>query len=159
MRKYVLPVLVVGVVFAFSMARAQQQKQPQKKKIVHKGKAFLADGKTGAGTTVSKAAFDSLIAYPLIARDTQGIDHKVLNFSFSYAERGLFEDSTGKLKIMTDYYATESEKGKLPEFWLKSIRERSKGGDTAYFDLIISNYTDTGKSYFYAEPIKLVITD
>ena len=158
MRKYVLPILVLGIVLAFSLVHAQQK--PLKKKIVHKGKAFLADGKTGAGTTViSKVAFDSLIAYPLIARDTLGRDHKVLNFSFSYAERGLFEDSTGKLKIMTDYYATESEQGKLPEFWLKNIRERSKGGDTAYFDLIIANYTDTGRSFFYVEPIKLIITE
>lgn len=157
MRKYVLPVLVAGVVFAGSLVQAQQ-KSPQKKKIVHKGKACLADGKTGTGA-ISKAAFDSLVAYPLIARDTQGREHKVLSYAFSYAERGLFEDSTGKLKIMTDYYATESEKGKLPEFWLKNIRERSKAGDTVYFDLIISNYTDTGRSYFYAEPFKLVITD
>ncbi len=100
-----------------------------------------------------------MIAYPLIAKDTQGVEHRVINFSFGYAERGLFEDSTGKLKIMTDYYATESEQGKLPEFWIKNIRERSKAGDTAYFDLIMANYTDTGKSYFYAEPIKLLITE
>lgn len=157
MRKYVLPVLVAGILLAGSLVQAQQ-KSPQKKKIVHKGKACLADGKTAAGT-ISKAAFDSLMAYPLIARDTQGREHKVISYSFSYAERGLFEDSTGKLKIMTDYYAIESERGTLPEFWLKNIKERSKGGDTAYFDLILSNYTDTGKSFFYAEPFKLVITD
>lgn len=158
MKKYALPVMLLGMVLAFSLVQGQQQKPQQKKKIVHKGKAFLADGKTATGT-ISKAAFDSLIALPLTARDTVGREHKVLNFSFSYVERGLYEDSTGKLKIMTDYYATESEKGVLPEFWLKNIRERSKAGDTAYFDEIISNYTDTGKVFFYAEPLKLVIID
>lgn len=158
MKKYALPVVLLGMVLAFSLVQGQQQKPQQKKKIIHKGKAFLADGRTATGT-ISKAAFDSLLAFPLIAKDTLGREHKVLNFSFGYAERGLFEDSTGKLKIMTDYFATESEHGTLPEFWLKNIRERSKAGDTAYFDEVISNYTDTGKVFFYAEPLKLVITD
>lgn len=156
MRKFVFPVMVLSIAGAFTLAQAQQQ-QP-KKKPVHKGKAFLADGKTNSGG-ISKAAFDSLMAYPLIAKDTLGREHKVLGYTFSYAERGLFEDSTGKLKIMTDYYGTETEKGLLPDYWLKTMRDRTKGGDTAYFDLIIANYTDTGKAFFYAEPFKIYLRD
>lgn len=165
MKKYVFPVIIAAMAGAFSLAQAQQrkaqptlQKAEPKKKIIHKGKAFLSDGKTGSGK-ISKKAFDSLIAYPLIAKDSLGREHKVIGYTFSYSERGLYEDSMGTPRIMADFYSTESEGGQLPDFWLQNIRERSKGGDTAYFDQVISKYTDTGKSFFYAEPIKLIITE
>ncbi len=165
MRKYVFPVIIIALAGAFSLAQAQQRKaQPslQKaeppKKITHKGKAFLSDGKTSSGT-INKRVFDSLIAYPLVAKDTLGREHQVIGYTFSYSERGLYEDSTGKLRIMADFYSTASENGKLPDFWLQNIRERSKGGDTAYFDQVISKYADTGKSFFYVQPLKLIITE
>lgn len=139
------------------MAFQAKKKPDGKKKIVHKGKTYLMNG-TGSGT-ISKRLFDSLINFNLMSRDTQNREHPVVQYTFTYAERGIFEDSTGKLKIMTDYYSVESDKGKLPEYWLRNIRERSKEGDTAMFFEVLSTYGDSLRTRFYTEPLKLIITE
>jgi hypothetical protein len=156
MKKYLIG-LFMGVTVLTAMAFQTQKKPEAKKKIVHKGKAFLYNG-MGSGK-ISKRMFDSLLNYNLIARDTQNREHPVTQFSFTYAERGVYEDSTGKPQIMTDYYSAESDKGRLPDFWRNSIKERTKQGDTAMFYEIISNYGDSAGTRFYAEPLKLIITD
>src|SRR6185312_4021812 len=89
---------------------------------------------------ISKHVFDSLIGYGLIAKDSANKEHPVVQYTFTYAERGAYEDSTGRLKIMTDYQTIESDKGKLPEFWTKLLKERTKGGDTATFTEITAVY-------------------
>src|SRR5690606_23156656 len=97
---------------------------------------YLAGGQVGSGT-VQLAVFDALVGEAPVARDSLGRICSIVKFDFTFAERGLFEDSTGRLTIMTDYYATQSEDGKLPEFWVKELRERAKVGDTLYFEDIL----------------------
>lgn len=156
MKKYLIGLIMTGVTFG-TLAFQVQKKPVEQKKIVHKGKTYLFNG-IGNGK-ISKKLLDSLLNYNLIARDTQNREHPVIQFTFTYAERGAYEDSTGKLRIMTDYYSIESEKGKLPDFWMRNLRERSKAGDTAIFSEVLSTYQDSLRTRFYTEPLKLIITD
>lgn len=156
MKKYLIGLIMTGIIFS-TLAFQMQKKPAEKKKIVHKGKTYLFNG-IGNGK-ISKKLLDSLLNYNLIARDTQNREHPVIQFTFTYAERGAYEDSTGKLRIMTDYYSIESEQGKLPDFWMRNFRERSKAGDTAIFSEVLSTYQDSLRTRFYAEPLKLIITD
>ena len=128
------------------------------KKIVHKGTTYLADGTINGGT-ISKRKFDSLIALPVISRDTSGVDRSVVEFVFSYAERALYEDSTGRPLVMTDHFSTPCPGGKLPDDWVKIIREKSKKGDTVYIEEVMAAYPDKLHTRFYTTPIKLVITE
>jgi hypothetical protein len=156
MKKYLIGLIMTGIVFC-TLAFQVQKKPVEKKKIVHKGKTYLFNG-MGSGK-ISKKMFDSLINYNLIARDSQNREHPVIQFTFTYAERGAYEDTTGKLRIMTDYNSIESEQGKLPDFWTRNLKERSKAGDTAIFSEVLSTYQDSLRTRFYAEPLKLIITD
>lgn len=156
MKKHVIGLSIISIVFGVLIAHAQ--KPGEKKKIVYKGTSYLFGGQYGNGR-ISKKAFDSLIGYGLVAKDTSGQLHPVSRFTFVYAERGAYEDSTGKLRIMADYYSVESDAGKLPEFWIKSLKERTKRGDTAFFSEIWAPYTDSAKAHFRAEPLRLIITD
>jgi hypothetical protein len=152
-------ILVGGLIFTVILSVLAVAQQPQKKgKTFYKGRTYLAGGVITNGT-ISKAQFDSLIAYPLLARDTSGKEHPVITYTFVYAERGVFEDSMGKMKIMTDYYSVESDKGQMPDVWVKNVRKRSKSGDTAYFNEVISTYADSVRTRFHSEPLKLIITE
>lgn len=156
MKKYLIGLIMTGIIFG-TLAFQVQKKPIEKKKVVHKGKTYLLNG-TGSGK-ISKKMFDSLISYNLIARDSQNREHPVIQFTFTYAERGAYEDTTGRLRIMTDYNSIESEQGKLPDFWMRNLKERSKAGDTAIFSEVLSTYQDSLRARFYAEPLKLIITD
>ena len=156
MRKYLLGTVFIGLVSFVFVTQAQQAKPA--KKVVYKGTTFLNDGATTNGK-ISKANFDAMLDKNLVAKDSNSVSHPVNFFVFMYAERGLFEDSTGKLKIMTDNYSLQCDNGKLPADWIKNIRQRSKAGDTAYFNNIRASYDQAGKYHFYAEPLKLIITD
>jgi hypothetical protein len=158
MRKYIIGLGIVGISFCMIIAQAQQVQKPQKKKVTFKGKTYLHGGAIGNGK-ISKRLFDSLLAYPPVAKDTGNTDRAVTQFTFSYAERGLYEDSTGRQRIMTEYYNTESINGRLPQEWISSIRAKSKAGDTVIIYDVMARYADTGNARFYAEPIKLVLTE
>lgn len=157
MKKYITGLGVIGISLCMLIAQAQKPQQKQKK-VTFKGKSYLYGGTISSGT-ISKKLFDSLIAYPLVAKDSSNTERPVMRFEFSYSERGVYEDSTGKLRIMTDHYNTESKEGKLPADWISSIRGRSKRGDTVVFFDILASFTDSLRTRFYSEPIKLIITD
>jgi hypothetical protein len=156
MKKYIIGLSIAGI--SLCMVVAQAQKPQQKKKVAFKGKTYLYGGSIGNGK-ISKKMFDSLIAYPPVAKDTNSIERSVTQFNFSYAERGLYEDSTGTLRIMTEYYNTESVNGKLPDDWVANMRTRSKGGDTVIIYDVMAKYSDSVNTRFYSEPIKLILTD
>lgn len=153
MKKYLIGCLLGGIIFS----TLAFQKPDDKKKIVHKGKAYLFNG-MGSGK-ISKQVFDSLLQYTLIAKDSQNREHPVLQYTFTYAERGVYEDSTGQMRIMTDYNSIESDNGKLPGYWITNLKKISKAGDTAIFSEIISTYGDPKRTRFYAQPLKLILTD
>src|SRR5690606_31392253 len=56
-----------------------------------------------SGGMISKKVFDSLLSQGLTAKDSTDSNYKVVEFTFGYGERNLYEDPNGKLVIMTDY--------------------------------------------------------
>lgn len=158
MKKRTLPVILL-LAFAGGLVAQTTKNQPkEKKKIVHRGSSYLAGGNIGSGT-ISKRVFDSLISLPLVAKDTMGYERQVVDFVFSFAERGLYEDSTGRPMIVTDYLSVNCPGGKLPEEWIKMLHDRSKRGDTVYVDEVMAIYPDKVQTRFYTTPIKLVIAE
>jgi len=133
-----------------------QQKSPHKP-VKLRGKSYLS-GTQISGGTVTRAALDTLLRLPLVVRDNTGKEFAVAAFYFTYMERGVFEDSTGHTRIMTDYLGAHSDKGKIPGDWRKSLQSHIKEGDTVLFS-DIAFYVDTGKNatLYYSTPIRLVI--
>lgn len=130
----------------------------QEKKVVYSGQSYMGDKQTQSGS-ISKQQFDALIKLPLMAKENSGKEWQVTDFSFTYAERAMYQDTLGNPFITTDYFSTNCPGGKLSDDWIKNITERSKPGDTAYFDRITTVDSTEGKArLFITEPIKLVIT-
>lgn len=149
-RKYTVPTLLLLAIATIVVA--------QQSKVSYSGQSYMGDKKTQSGA-ISKALFDSLIAQPLYSVDTNGNTYQASDFTFTYAERALYQDSMGYPLVTTDYFSTNSAAGRLDSFWLNHIRERSKPGDTAYFDnIVVIDSVSAKKAFFYTEPIRLVIT-
>lgn len=88
------------------------------------------------GGTLTKQTFDSLLGQGLTSRDSIGRSYLVNGFIFTYGERNLYEDSVGKLMVVTDYLPEYCYGDSLTTFLLNNIHNRSKSGDTVYFDNI-----------------------
>ena len=155
MKKYLGILLLGGCII--TLASFQQQK-PKDKKPTYRGKTFLAGGVYGNGKVPAKV-FDSLMKLPLVSVDSANISHPVTEFSFTYAERGAYEDSTGTLKIMTDYFSVSSEKGLLPDYYINSLKDRVKYGDTVYYNEVIGRFADSLGTKYMSAPIKIILTD
>lgn len=91
-----------------------------------------------SGGTIPKKVFDSLLRQGVTAKDSTGMIYKVAGFTFGYGERNLYEDSTGKLVILTDYVSEICMGDTLSTVFQNYVFKdnRTKGGDTAYFDNI-----------------------
>lgn len=138
----------------YAVAQGRKEKKPVK----FQGKSYLAGGQISRGS-IGMTLLDSLIGLPLVAKDSLGTERPVSGFFFTYIESGLYEDSTGHPVIMSDYWGTPSEQGRIPADWLKLLRPRIKAGDTVLYNQIVS-MSDTGKNarIIHTEPIRLVIT-
>lgn len=156
MKKYLIVSAVAGIMLLAGLGQAQQR--PSKEKVVFKGKTYLKGGQIGSGT-VSKKDLVSLLQDGPVVRDSLGKEHAVILFTFTYAERGVFEDSTGRPVIMTDYYSIESDNGKIPDGWFRLLQQRLKKGDTATFSNVLSFFDDQKRTRFHAEPLKLIVGD
>lgn len=134
------------------------QGQKEKKLVKFQGKSYLAGGQINTGS-ISMPLLDSLIRLPLVAKDSLGVERPVSSFYFLYIELGLYEDSTGQPVILSDYWGTNSDQGRIPDAWLKLLQPRIKVGDTVFYNQIVS-LSDTGKNahILHTEPIRLVIT-
>ncbi len=151
--------IAIGILCLVVFIASAQNRKPTIQPKDYKGKAYLAGGKINEGK-ISKAQFDSLILLPIEVIDSAGKKRKAINFTITYAERGLYEDSTGKRKIMADYYSIVAAGGTIPEQWLKGIVEITKHGDTATINNIEFKCADSTKApIYYAEPIKVIISN
>jgi len=90
------------------------------------------------GGLITKRTFDSLLKQGIKAKDSAGNYYQVTGFTFGYGERNLYEDSVGKLMIITDY-VTEYCSGDTLTASLQQMiftENRTKARDTAYIDRI-----------------------
>lgn len=77
-----------------------------------------------------KKSFDSLIALPLCAKDSNKNIVPIQSFEIIYAERGLYQDSAGLPIIFTDYSTFQCEGNTIPKSLASLFAERSYKGDT-----------------------------
>lgn len=146
-------VIVFLGIFAFLGVLAQDKKKekPKSKPIpVYLGKSNIDDG------FISENLFDSLISQGLTSRDSAGKVYKVNGFLLTYGERNLYEDSVGNLMVLTDLLTQPCDGDTLNTYVLDNITDRSKKGDTVYFDQITvtapEGYNANGK------PMRLILT-
>ncbi len=126
--------VLLSIVTATVWAQDKKNEKPAKPKVVpipvYLGYSNINDGK------IAEQIFDSLLAKGLKGRDSLGKAYNVTGFMFTYGERNLYEDSVGNPIIITDNLGEYCYGDTLSAFLLNNIRDRSKSGDTVYFDNI-----------------------
>ena len=85
-----------------------------------------------SGGSISKQEFDALLKQGV----KLGVEGKITGFNFSYAEHTMYEDSAGNPLRVTDYLVEHCMGDMLSQGISSSIYDRTKPGDTAYFDQI-----------------------
>jgi len=88
------------------------------------------------GGPIRKDDFNKLLKQGLTAHDSLGNKYKVIGFEFSYGEKSLYEDSIGNNIVVTDYLTEYCYGDTLTAGIAASIYDRTKAGDSAYFDKI-----------------------
>lgn len=117
------------------------------------------------GGPIKKDDFNRLLKQGLTSRDSLGNKYKVVGFDFNYAERELYEDSVGNLKVMVDLLYEHCPGDTITSNVSASIYERVKAGDTVYIDRVSvvrylsnkSNKTQADSSAIGAKGMKCVI--
>ena len=106
------------------------------------------------GGAISEREFDAIAPKGIRIKNPQGAF--IEGFSFTYGERNMYEDSAGNEKPVTEYLAEYCMGDTLSPIISHTIAERTKPGDTAYYDDIHIRMADgkpaVGKS------MKFVIT-
>lgn len=135
---------------------AQQQRAPLKE--ARHGQTYLSD-KTTANGSISVANFKQLIKEPVWVKDSAGNFYTVQSFTYTYAERGLYEDETGREFISTDYLSSHC-KDRVDTGMAKDMHFRAKPGDTAFIEQVMYALPakDGKAAITQAKGIKLVLT-
>lgn len=151
---------IFSLFIVFSYTWAQKVKSQVKAVAADKtttpvAKTFL--GSSGLqGGPITKANFDRYLKQGLTARDSAGSTFEVKEFMFSYAERNLYEDSVGKLMILTDFLSEFCPGDTVTTAVANNIYYKTKPGDTAYFDHIKVRVPSTGQ-IISSSPMKFVL--
>lgn len=134
-RIVLLFLLAAGPTLALQQALAQkaktrtQAKTPAKPVKIQEVNVTL--GQSGRdGGAVTKRDFDAFAKQGL----RLGSEGKITGFSFTYAERMLYEDSAGNPLLQTDYLVERCMGDVLSDGVRSTLFERTKPGDTAFFD-------------------------
>ena len=143
MRKFILlPAALITLCFICSVSAQRATKHSAKdthdtsatKKTPALPFVTVYLGNTGlSGGEIRKGQFDSAAKRGLILGGTEA-GGAIRSFSFMYAERGLFEDSVGNPLVLTDYLTEICDGPQLSAGIQSSIYERTKPGDTAFFN-------------------------
>ncbi len=108
------------------------------------------------GGTISKYMFDSLLKQGVSAKDSTGTPYPIDGFTFSYAERNLYEDSVGRLMMLTDYFSEFCPGDTVSLAIKRNIYYKTKAGDTAYFENVKVRTPQGGQ--VIAKPMRFVLT-
>jgi hypothetical protein len=135
MKRLIVPLLALTAV-GFSPATDDREIARRSSYISYLGCA-ITDSQA-----VDKNLFDNLVALPLCAKDSNMNYCKVQSFEVTYAERGLYQDSTGLPIVVTDYTQFTCKGDTIPKNWVDVFRQRSYRGDTIFFDKIIAKSPD-----------------
>lgn len=117
---------------AWAQNGKKQAKESPQQQAATSYTAYLGHS-TLSGGGIPKKVFDSLALQGITLSNA---DASVKGFSFSYAQRTLYEDSVGNPIILVDLLSEYCLGDSLSAAVRKTISERTKQGDTAYFDNI-----------------------
>ena len=145
--------ILYGALF-LNMALLLLSFSEQPVKLFYRYKAFFACTHTDS-VHIVKTDFDQMMNLPICAKDSTGKVMAIESFEITYAERGLYQDSTGLPIIFTDYTITECKGDSIPKAWRDNFLEAGHKGDTVSFDRIVVRGEDR-KPYF-CKRIKCVI--
>jgi hypothetical protein len=130
--------LLLGITaYSFILPDNKQQLEAQRSKYV----SYLGCEATDA-QPIPTQQFLSLIQKPLCVKDSAGRLCKVQQFELSYAERGLYQDSTGLPMVVTEYSGTNCKGDTIPKAWQLIFGERGYKGDTIIIDNVIATAPD-----------------
>lgn len=120
--------LAILVVCFFVFLHAQDRKAPRKKDLT--AYHIQLGNRTEDTSFVTKSQFDSLIENAVYLRDSLGHYYIATAFEVIYSEWGIFEDHTGREKIMTEYYSSNVLGSELPDYFKEQLKSSAKLGDT-----------------------------
>ena len=152
--------MLAGIALLFTTVYAQKRTHSRKPKstklIIHSKPVMEVVIGTSelSGGPVSKRDFDAFAPMGIRIKDPQGAF--IEGFSFTYAERNMYEDSVGNEKPMTDYLTEYCMGDTLSPIISHTIAQRTKPGDTAFYDDIHIRLPD-GKPAI-GKSMKFVIT-
>lgn len=146
MKRIVNTILIVGLMLVTIRlwAAAGNGEQKGKTPLAHKQPpvyTYLGNSVMNGGA-VPKATFDALLKQGLHAKDSLGGVCTIVSFDFNYVERNLYEDSAGKLMVVPDYLLEHCFGDTITKDIAASIYDRTKEGDTTYFDNIVVTRPD-----------------
>ncbi|MEO6832367.1 MAG: hypothetical protein ABI378_08135 [Chitinophagaceae bacterium] len=134
-------ILVVGSFALFGVAFAQSKGKKTNSKGLKKDSVSIykrpildvfLGGSELAGGDITKQEFDRLAPQGIRLKATNGA--VIDGFSFTYAERNLYEDSAANPIIVTDLLTEYCLGDSLSPIISKTIASRTKPGDTAVYD-------------------------
>jgi len=155
--------LVFSTVFIVSLY-AQEAKKNTDNKSGHKPKLIVYPVYLGRSNyqsgPISKRTFDSLMKQGLTSRDSLGNKYRVSEFAFNYAERNLYEDSSGEnMMWLTDYLLEYCIGDTLSSSISSNLYERTKAGDTIYIDHIaLAKMPVADSTQIFGKAMKFEIT-
>ncbi len=108
------------------------------------------------GGPIRRDEFNRLMKQGLTSRDSVGNKYKVVSFGFNYAERNLYEDSIGNLKVMTDFLYEFCPGDTVTQNISASIYERIKAGDTVFIERVtVVKYLTNKSNKVYADSLAI----
>lgn len=150
--KLSIPLLLAGLFVLFSA-------QTKKEHLEEDGYVLFSDGRYTDSISVEKFLIN--MGKPLSVVNNANDTYSVVNYRFSYAERGLYEDPTGKPFIDAEYL-TGFYESKMDTPMLMEMFRRAKPGDTAYIEevkYIVPAKTKGAKPFVYkSKPLKIFLT-
>lgn len=151
--KYSLPLLLcVGLV-----ANAQNNQSSKTKKNNYI--STLGENGYTNGDRISVSMLDSVLSLPVCIYDSAGVKFDPIGYEFMYAERGVYEDSTGKPIVMTDYLTINVMGSTIPAFFKEDLKPIYKAGDTLIFWRVMGNKIGAEERVtIQSTPIKLIIS-
>ncbi len=129
--------ILILLLATFAVAASAQTKDKEKKEVPKPKPIPVYLGHTDkSGGNISVNEFNTLVKQGLTSKDSLGREYRVDGFLLTYAERNLYEDSVGNPVWLTDFLSEICYGDSLSTFLKQNITERSKPGDTVYFDQI-----------------------
>lgn len=132
---------------------AAQDSDKNKKVVVGPPMALGNSGDTGS--TMTATLFNTIARQGLKVADPKYGGAVVTGFSFTYGEHNVYEDSAGNFMGVIDYLTEYCPGDTLTVAIAASLIDRTKAGDTAYFDDIHLRLAD-GKTMI-GKPLKIAI--